>query len=1048
MKKKNLWVLFFIAVVFASLSLSGCEWLFRDRTPSYVITFVRGNGDEDTVIKVRHGDAVPLPSAPKKDGYVFTAWYTDADSGTVFAAGTTASKNMTLYARYLKVYTLSGGVYDYFSDAPIENCRVLGLGNYHSGARAALSADIAEGYVFEGFYLNGERFSSYTAVNVTVSSDAVYTVKVKRGLYVRAKTGVIAGGAVTINGERKGSVSLLEGARAEIAAEVYPGYRFEGFFDVNGSLYTAETRFEITVNDNAEFTAEFSYTDYTVSVVSSDPETGTVTLSPVKEVYRIGDVLTVDSAPVAGNFFLGLFLDLGENDDPACVAGADGANAVFGIIDLINAAAWAKLYNPETGKYDKEITDFKLTAEFKATDFSDEHYVYQKISGGAKITGIAKPFETGTVNVPAEIGGLPVVQISAEAFRGREDAVSVYLPSSLRSFSGNTNPFEFCPNLASVVVGSNNPYFYTSNGVLFNKTATKLIAYPCAKADENYNAPSALTEIGVSAFGGQRFLKNFSAAGLRTVSPFAFENSAVESFSLSGAPSSFDIGEFAFYNCKKLSALNINFPGTVSGTSKVSRYAFSGCENLSSVVLNGIKTLNEEVFSGCRSLAGITLPRSLTALSGDVFGGAGLINIYVDPESETFEESDGILYDKKNKAVVRCPEKRAGYVGVRNGAAAVSAYAFKNCALITDVSLPDSVSSIGADAFMNAYALYSLSMGTGVLTIGNRAFHGCLALTALTISNSLESVGGYAFFNTGITYLDMGSAFERAAATAFNGMPYLTEIDFPNTVADLGERYNNIDGEMPIFAGCPKLISINVAEGGTTDYTSSPESEGNSGGILYKGDRYTVNGVTTFAERELIARCPEGKTGTVTIKSQNMIKIGSGAFANSKASRVFFDFDGALKQNLLIIGREAFSYAAALTEINIPSSVTTIGDDAFLECESLSKVTLPASLQKIGDFAFAGCAPEEVRIPDKVQYIYAFAFYGNKNLKRVYIAKTTAPHTSTFRGYANIFGGHHADLKIYVMMTQNGTEWKSNISNFTDATGWGEYKGRYADYHD
>ncbi|MQN69116.1 leucine-rich repeat protein, partial [Segatella copri] len=45
----------------------------------------------------------------------------------------------------------------------------------------------------------------------------------------------------------------------------------------------------------------------------------------------------------------------------------------------------------------------------------------------------------------------------------------------------------------------------------------------------------------------------------------------------------------------------------------------------------------------------------------------------------------------------------------------------------------------------------------------------------------------------------------------------------------------------------------------------------------------------------------------------------------------------------------------SLSEIVIPSSVTSIGDWAFSSCDSLSEIVIPSSVTSIGDDAFYNC---------------------------------------------------------------------------------------------
>jgi hypothetical protein len=58
---------------------------------------------------------------------------------------------------------------------------------------------------------------------------------------------------------------------------------------------------------------------------------------------------------------------------------------------------------------------------------------------------------------------------------------------------------------------------------------------------------------------------------------------------------------------------------------------------------------------------------------------------------------------------------------------------------------------------------------------------------------------------------------------------------------------------------------------------------------------------------------------------------------------------------LEIINNFAFSNCTSLTNVEVPSGVTTIGDDAFYGCTSLENVTIPDSVTSIGAWSFLNC---------------------------------------------------------------------------------------------
>ena len=75
----------------------------------------------------------------------------------------------------------------------------------------------------------------------------------------------------------------------------------------------------------------------------------------------------------------------------------------------------------------------------------------------------------------------------------------------------------------------------------------------------------------------------------------------------------------------------------------------------------------------------------------------------------------------------------------------------------------------------------------------------------------------------------------------------------------------------------------------------------------------------------------------------------------------------SVKEGTRIICDSAFWYCLSLSEIVIPSSVTSIGDWAFSGCVSLSEIVIPSSVTSIGDRAFEDCSSlKYISIPKSV----------------------------------------------------------------------------------
>ena len=86
-----------------------------------------------------------------------------------------------------------------------------------------------------------------------------------------------------------------------------------------------------------------------------------------------------------------------------------------------------------------------------------------------------------------------------------------------------------------------------------------------------------------------------------------------------------------------------------------------------------------------------------------------------------------------------------------------------------------------------------------------------------------------------------------------------------------------------------------------------------------------------------------------------------------------------MEMNLKIRGME-------LTQIEIPSSMTSIANGSFTDCISLTKIIIPSSVLSIGEFAFYRCTSiTQITIPSYVTTIEQYTFAGCHSLKQVLI---------------------------------------------------------------
>ena len=139
----------------------------------------------------------------------------------------------------------------------------------------------------------------------------------------------------------------------------------------------------------------------------------------------------------------------------------------------------------------------------------------------------------------------------------------------------------------------------------------------------------------------------------------------------------------------------------------------------------------------------------------------------------------------------------------------------------------------------------------------------------------------------------------------------------------------------------------------------------------------------------------------------------SGAYSVKEGTRVMCDgafyFCRSLSEivipsSVTSIGDCAFSDCSSLSEIVIPSSVTSIGDCAFSGCSSLSKIVIPSSVIKIGNGAFSDCSSlSNIVIPSSVTSIGEWAFSGCSSLSNIVIpSRVTSIGDGAFVGCSSL----------------------------------------------
>lgn len=144
----------------------------------------------------------------------------------------------------------------------------------------------------------------------------------------------------------------------------------------------------------------------------------------------------------------------------------------------------------------------------------------------------------------------------------------------------------------------------------------------------------------------------------------------------------------------------------------------------------------------------MTIPDSVTSIGESAFEGcSGLMSVTIGGSVASIDYS----------AFYKCTGLSAVYIqdlakwcGISfSGSFANPLYyahnLYLNGKVISELVIPDSVTSIGAYTFNDCSGLTSVTIGGSVISIGDYAFEDCSGLTGVTMSDSVTSIGTLAF---------------------------------------------------------------------------------------------------------------------------------------------------------------------------------------------------------------------------------------------------------------------------------------------------------------
>ncbi len=300
--------------------------------------------------------------------------------------------------------------------------------------------------------------------------------------------------------------------------------------------------------------------------------------------------------------------------------------------------------------------------------------------------------------------------------------------------------FLYCENLQEICVDSQNEYYSSVDGVLYNKQLTKLIKYPEAKPDKVYHMPDSVEEINYHGFDEVRFIEEVHLSDkLKSTGTILFCALRLREVYIGSGTEKIDywFRTNSCYNVEKIVVDENNQyysseDGVLFNKDKTEMICYPPCKPEKTYKIpEGVETIGNMAILFNSFLEVLEVPKSVKILeikhaiynkildeycvnspmgSMDTYGFPKLREIIVDEANEYYSSKDGVLFSKDKSTLLFYPAlKESEIYSVPNEVFYVDPKAFDYCKYLKRLEITENVSEITLNIYNTQESLLHLS---------------------------------------------------------------------------------------------------------------------------------------------------------------------------------------------------------------------------------------------------------------------------------------------------------------------------------------------------